>query len=208
MKNNLKNCPFCGSKAELIKTTGFDSKVFAAHVRCSHCCAITRLYNTTKGAIEAWNRRTEENLINKETIKIKYFNDNIDKLRYIDGKSDWIDLHSSEDIELKKGEFYLIPLGVAMELPERYEAIITPRSSTFKNYGIIQANSIGIIDNSYCGDSDQWMMPVYATRNTVIHMNDRICQFRIIKNQPEIKFNETDALKGNIRGGFGSTGID
>lgn len=208
MENKLKNCPFCGGKAELKKIKGFNLLV-AAYIQCLQCNVQGKPYKTEKAAIEQWNERAEiRTLINKETIKIKYFNDNIDKLRYIDGKSDWIDLHASETIILKKGEFYLIPLGVAMELPEGYEAIITPRSSTFKNYGIMQTNSIGIIDNSYCGDSDQWMMPVYATRDTIIHMNDRICQFRIIKNQPEIKFNETDALKGNIRGGFGSTGID
>ena len=74
------------------------------------------------------------------TIKIKYFTDKIDKLSYIDGKSDWIDLRAAENVKLKKDEFYLIPLGVAMELPKGYEAHIVPRSSTFKNWGIIQTN--------------------------------------------------------------------
>ncbi|MCI8893116.1 MAG: dUTP diphosphatase [Lachnospiraceae bacterium] len=141
-----------------------------------------------------------------ETIKIKYFSDEIDKLTYIDGKSDWIDLRASQRVELKAGEFKLIPLGVAMELPRGYEAHVVPRSSTFKNYGILQVNSCGIIDGSYCGNDDQWYMPVYATRDTVIGKNERICQFRIMENQPRIVFDEVESLNGDNRGGFGSTG--
>ena len=141
-----------------------------------------------------------------EKIEIKYFSDEIEKLRYIDGKSDWIDLRASEDVEMKKGDFKMIPLGVAMELPEGYEAHVVPRSSTFKNFGIIQTNSFGVIDNSYCGDNDQWHFPAYATRDTHIHKGDRICQFRIMRNQPKIVFNEVKHLKGDNRGGFGSTG--
>ncbi|MCI9427160.1 MAG: dUTP diphosphatase [Eubacterium sp.] len=141
-----------------------------------------------------------------ETIRIKYFSDEIERLRYIDGKSDWIDLRASERVELKKGEYKLIPLGVAMQLPEGYEAHVVPRSSTFKTYGVIQTNSCGVIDGSYCGDEDIWKMPVYATRDTVIEKNDRICQFRIMKNQPKILFEETKKLNNQNRGGFGSTG--
>lgn len=141
-----------------------------------------------------------------ETIKIKYFTDSIDKLEYIDGKSDWIDLRASEEVELKQGDFKLIPLGVAMELPKGYEAHIVPRSSTYKNFGVIQANHCGVIDGSYCGDNDMWRMPVIAMRDTVIHVNDRICQFRIVKNQPQIKFDIVEKLEGEDRGGFGSTG--
>ena len=141
-----------------------------------------------------------------QKIRIKYFSDQIDRLEYIDGKSDWIDLRASENVELKAGEFRLIPLGVAMELPDGYEAHVVPRSSTFKNYGIIQTNSCGIIDGSYCGDEDMWRMPVYATRDTIIHRNDRICQFRIIENQPRIVFEEVESLNNENRGGFGSTG--
>lgn len=141
-----------------------------------------------------------------ETIRIKYFTDKIEKLRYIDGKSDWIDLRAAEDIALKAGEFRLIPLGVAMQLPEGYEAHVVPRSSTFKNFGILQTNSQGVIDASYCGDNDQWFMPVLAMRDTEIHVNDRVCQFRIMKNQPQIDFEETEHLGGADRGGFGSTG--
>ena len=141
-----------------------------------------------------------------ENIRIKYFTDRIDKLEYIDGKSDWIDLRASETVELKAGEFKLIPLGIAMELPKGYEAHVVPRSSTFKNYGLLQVNSCGIIDGSYCGDEDMWPMPVYATRDTVVNFNDRICQFRIMQNQPQIVFQEVNALGNSNRGGFGSTG--
>lgn len=140
-------------------------------------------------------------------INIKYFTDKIDKLDYIEGKSDWIDLRSAEDIDLKKGEFKLVPLGVAMQLPKGYEALVVPRSSTFKNYGIIQTNSMGVIDETYCGENDQWFFPVYATRDTHISTNDRICQFRIMKHQPMIHFVKNRWEDTEDRGGFGSTGI-
>lgn len=139
-------------------------------------------------------------------IRIKYFTDQIEKLTYIDGKSDWIDLRAAQEIEMKAGEFRLIPLGVAIELPEGYEAHVVPRSSTFKNFGIIQTNSMGIIDETYCGDNDQWFMPAYALRDTIIHVNDRVCQFRIMEHQPQISFEEVKTLGHADRGGFGSTG--
>lgn len=139
-------------------------------------------------------------------IRIKYFTDKIDRLCYIDGKSDWIDLRAAEEISIKAGEFKLIPLGVAMELPAGYEAHVVPRSSTFKNYGVIQTNSMGVIDETYCGDNDQWFFPAYALRDTVIHVNDRICQFRIMEHQPSLSFEETKALGNEDRGGHGSTG--
>ena len=142
----------------------------------------------------------------KMNIKIKYHTDDIEKLRYIDGKSDWIDLRAAEDVELKAGEFALISLGVSMQLPKGYEAHIVPRSSTFKTWGIIQTNHQAVIDESYNGDNDIWKSPVYALRDTVIHKNDRICQFRIMKHQPTIEFEEVDKLEGSDRGGFGSTG--
>lgn len=141
-----------------------------------------------------------------ETIKIKYFSDEIEKLTYIAGKSDWIDLRAAADVTMKKGEFRLIPLGVAMELPAGYEAHVIPRSSTYKNFGLIQTNSMGLIDESYCGDNDQWFFPALAMRDTEIHVNDRICQFRIMQHQPQIRFEETQELEGEDRGGFGSTG--
>lgn len=142
-----------------------------------------------------------------ETIQIKYHSDEIDKLTYIDGKSDWIDLRAAEEVELKAGDFKLINLGVSIRLPKGYEAHIAPRSSTFKNYGLLQVNSVGVVDNSYSSDTDIWRMPVWATRDTVVHVNDRICQFRIMKNQPKIEFIEVEHLGGDARGGFGSTGI-
>lgn len=141
-----------------------------------------------------------------ETIKIKYFTDAIDKLTYIDGKSDWIDLRAAADVTLKAGEFKLIPLGVAMELPVGYEAHVVPRSSTFKNFGIIQTNSMGVIDETYCGDNDQWFMPALAMRDTKIQVNDRICQFRIMKHQPTLAFEQKESLGNQDRGGHGSTG--
>lgn len=141
-----------------------------------------------------------------ETIQIQYLDDTIEKLTYIDGKSDWIDLRSAATVELKAGEFKLIHLGVAMKLPEGYEAHVVPRSSTYKNFGIIQTNHCGIIDSSYCGPNDYWYMPAYALRDTVIHKNDRICQFRIEKNQPKLVFDEVKELSGTNRGGIGSTG--
>lgn len=141
-----------------------------------------------------------------ENILIKYFTNKIDKIEKI-SKGDWIDLRAAEDVTLHKGDFYLIPLGVAMELPDGYEAHMVPRSSTFKKWGIIQTNSFGVIDNSYCGDNDQWHMPVIATRDTEICINDRICQFRLMKNQPDIQFIEVESLQGGNRGGFGSTGV-
>ena len=142
-----------------------------------------------------------------ETIRIKYFTDKIDRLAYIGGKSDWIDLRAARDVEMRAGEFCLIPLGVAMELPKGYEAHIVPRSSTFKNFGIIQTNHMGIIDETYCGGSDQWYFPAYAVRDTKIQVNDRICQFRIVEHQPRISFEEVRELTGRDRGGLGSTGV-
>ena len=139
-------------------------------------------------------------------IRIKYFSDKIEKLRYVDGKSDWIDLRAAEEVSLKKGESALIPLGVAMELPKGYEAHVVPRSSTFKNFGLIQTNSMGVIDETYCGDNVQWFFSAYALRDTVIHVNDRICQFRIMEHQPAVTFEETDVLGNEDRGGHGSTG--
>lgn len=142
----------------------------------------------------------------EERIRIVYHTNRIDKLDYIEGKSDWIDLRAAEDVEFRAGEFKMINLGVSMELPKGYEAHVVPRSSTFKNYGLIQTNSCGVIDQTYCGQDDVWHWPAYAVRDTAVHVNDRICQFRIIENQPHIRFEEVDVLEGENRGGFGSTG--
>jgi dUTP pyrophosphatase len=138
-------------------------------------------------------------------IKIKYFDPSITPISKI-SVGDWIDLRVAETIELKAGEYRAIPLGVGMILPDGYEAIVAPRSSTFKNYGIILANSIGVIDNSYSGDGDEWHFLAYATRDTKIIKNDRICQFRIVKNQPKIRFLIVEKLREISRGGIGSTG--
>lgn len=137
-------------------------------------------------------------------IKIKYFTD-IQPIEKIE-KGDFIDLRSAEDIDLDAGDFAIIKLGVGMKLPEGYEAHIVPRSSTYKKWGIIQTNSVGIVDNSYSGDNDQWMMPVLAMRDTHISKNDRICQFRIVEKQPDIEFTVVEKLDNEDRKGFGSTG--
>lgn len=140
-------------------------------------------------------------------ISICYHCDELIPLTRIE-HGDWIDLRAAENVTLKKGEAAVISLGVSMKLPEGYEAHVVPRSSTFKTWGVIQTNGVGIIDNSYCGTNDIWMMPVYATRDTEIHVNDRICQFRIVRKQPDIDFVKQDALEDNDRGGFGSTEIN
>lgn len=140
-----------------------------------------------------------------EKIRIKYSNQILERVKKI-SMGDWVDLRAAETVEMKAGEFKLIPLGVAMELPIGYEAHVVPRSSTFKHFGIIQTNGMGIIDESYCGDSDFWFFPAYALRDTKIDINDRICQFRIVKHQPEIMFEEVEILGNEDRGGHGSTG--
>ena len=139
-------------------------------------------------------------------IKIKYLSKEIIPLEQKEG-SDWVDLRCAETTELKSGEFKLIPLGVAMSLPEGYEAHIVPRSSTYKNFGVIQTNHFGVVDNSYSGDTDEWKFTAYALRDTTINLNDRICQFRIEKKQPKFEFEEVETLGNISRGGFGSTGI-
>ena len=141
-----------------------------------------------------------------EPIRVKYFSDEAEELRYIDGKSDWVDLRAAETVTLRAGEFRLIPLGIAMALPEGYEAHIVPRSSTFQNYGILQTNSMGVVDSTYRGDGDQWYLPAYATRDVTIERGARICQFRIEQNQPPLRFVRVEHLDGPDRGGFGSTG--
>lgn len=137
-------------------------------------------------------------------IKVKYLAD-IDPIEKIE-KGDWIDLRCARDVKMIAGAYVQIPLGVAMELPEGYEAIVAPRSSTFRKYGILLTNGIGIIDNSYAGPADEWTFPAYATYDTVIPKNERICQFRIQRIQPEVEFLTVDDLENPNRGGLGSTG--
>lgn len=139
-----------------------------------------------------------------KTIKIKYLRD-IQKIEKFN-VGDWIDLRAAEEVTMKAGEYRMIPLGVAMELPHGYEALVAPRSSTFKKYGLLLANSIGVIDEAYKGDSDEWNFLAYATRDTKIHKNERICQFRIIQHQPLIHLQEVEKLGNPDRNGIGSTG--
>lgn len=140
-----------------------------------------------------------------QTIKIKYHDDELEKIKKIK-VGDWIDLRAAESVQMKKGEFKIISLGVSMQLPKGYEAHIAPRSSTYKNFGIICANSIGIIDESYCGNNDVWKFPAIALRKTIILKGDRICQFRIVEKMPELCIMEVETLENPDRGGIGSTG--
>ena len=142
----------------------------------------------------------------EEKIKIKYHVKELEKLRYIDGKSDWIDLRVAEEVKMKAGEFRLISRGISVELPKGYEMWILPRSSAFKNFGVIQTNAMGVVDESFCGDNDIIHMPILAMRDTEMHINDRIGQFRIAKHQAEIHFVEVEHLNHADRGGFGTTG--
>lgn len=140
-----------------------------------------------------------------KTIKIKYFDQEIEKIQKI-SVGDWIDLRAAERVELKAGEYKLLRLGVGMILPDGYEAFVLPRSSTPSKFGIIMANNMGVIDNSFSGDADEWKFPAVAIRDTVIEKGDRIAQFRIVKNQPGINFEIVDHLNDVSRGGIGSTG--
>lgn len=138
-------------------------------------------------------------------IKIKYHADITPLEQTANG--DWIDLRVAEDVELKAGEFKLISLGVSMKLPPGHEAVVIPRSSTFKTWGILQTNHFGLIDNSYCGDDDIWKFPALATRDTKIEKDSRICQFRVQRKMPDVTFTEVDSLGSVSRGGFGSSGV-
>lgn len=152
------------------------------------------------------------NFTNVEHLKVKFFDKELypEGLIPIDDKSDWIDLRAAEEVSLGLGDYYCIPLGVAIQLPKGYEALLIPRSSLFKNYGVIQTNSVGLIDETYCGDNDEWKLPVINLTKevTIIHKGDRICQFRIQKHQPKLKVAYVDTLGNSDRGGLGSTGIN
>ena len=141
----------------------------------------------------------------KKKIYIKY-SDGTEEIQKIK-QGDWIDLRAAQITPMKKGDFALIPLGVAMKLPRGYEAHVVPRSSTYKNFRVIQANSMGVIDNSYCGNDDMWYFPAIAMEDTVINKGDRICQFRIVKSMPKIEIKTTTFLNEKSRGGIGSTGV-
>ena len=139
-------------------------------------------------------------------LKIKYHVKELEKLRYIDGKSDWIDLRVAENVSMKQGEYRLISMGISVEIPKGYEMLIVPRSSAYKNFGILQTNAMGVVDESFCGDNDIIHMPILAMRDTEIHINDRIGQFRLMPHQPEVHFIEVDHLDNEDRGGVGTTG--
>ena len=139
-------------------------------------------------------------------LKIKYHVKELEKLRYIDGKSDWIDLRVAENVSMKQGEYRLISMGISVEIPKGYEMFIVPRSSAYKNFGILQTNAMGVVDESFCGDNDIIHMPILAMRDTEIHINDRIGQFRLMPHQPEVHLIEVDHLDNEDRGGFGTTG--
>lgn len=139
------------------------------------------------------------------TINVKYHADIYPLKMTTNG--DWCDLRAAEDVEFKAGEYKLISLGVSMQLPPGYEALVIPRSSTFKHWGLLQTNSCGLIDNSYCGENDIWMFPALATRDVLVEKNSRICQFRIQKKMEDVNFNTVIALNNTNRKGFGSSGV-
>ena len=147
-------------------------------------------------------------------VKVKYFSDDIPRLT-INPKGDLIDLYAAEDVVINEMDEAMIPLGVAMELPEGFRASLLPRSSTFKKWGIIVTNSVGMIDHSYCGDTDEWKLAVFCLKArdfvnskccTIIHKGDKIAQFEIVPIMPEIELQEVDHLGNEDRGGFGTTG--
>ncbi len=140
-------------------------------------------------------------------VKVKLHTKNEACKPYKAKGGDWYDLAARRDVILSKGHYHLVPLGVSIELPEGYEALVIPRSSTFKRSGALQANSVGLIDEAYCGDNDEWCFPVYATRDTVICEGERVCQFRVIEHQPELAFEYVGELGNADRDGFGSTGV-
>lgn len=140
-------------------------------------------------------------------IRIKYHNKNLDGTIQQKPNSAWIDLRAAETVEMDAGDFKIISLGISVKIPEGYEAHIAPRSSTFKNFGILQTNGVGVIESSYCGEDDVWGFPALAMRKTVIREGDRICQFRIMKEMGPIDIAATNNMNGQSRGGFGSTGV-
>lgn len=161
------------------------------------------LIDADKNFADALVKNTEEILTPK--VRIKYHHEDMPRLKKIK-QGDWIDLYTSGEVTLKAGDFIYIDLGVSMELPAGYEAIQAPRSSTFKNWGLLQANAIGVYDESFHGDTDIWKFPAYATRDVTIPAHTRLCQFRIIKHQPDFIFDEVDTLGNVARGGWGTTG--
>lgn len=190
-------------KVGIIKSIDYKANTAIVKVTDSNEMLVSKMFNLQKVKAEVADDKKEEDMLE---LKIKYFNKESTRISKIE-KGDWIDLRSAETIEMKKGEFKLIPLGVAMKLPDNHEAIIAPRGSTYKNFGIIETNSIGVVDNIYSGDDDQWFFPAYALRDTTINFDDRICQFRIQKRMPKLDIVEVEKMSGASRGGHGSTGV-
>lgn len=140
-------------------------------------------------------------------IRIKYHSKNLAGTIQQKANSAWIDLRAAETVEMEPGEFMIISLGISVKIPEGYEAHIAPRSSTFKNFGVLQTNGVGVVESSYCGEDDVWGFPALAMRKTVIHEGDRICQFRIMNEMGSVDITTTDSMTSQSRGGFGSTGV-
>ena len=152
-----------------------------------------------------------ERKIREMKIRIKYF-EGATKLKKI-SKGNWIDVYASKDIFVPLNERAMVPLGFALELPQGWEGHLAPRSSTFKTWCIIQTNSVGVVDDTYIGDNDQWHMPVYCLQakhdnGTWIRTGDKIGQFRIMEVMPEIQFDEVESFGNCDRGGFGTTGTN
>lgn len=222
-KRTSKIC--CGSKgpamslalaAKIEKLLGISTTFYEHPTRstASYIRIAPRYYKTVEEAVKGYVGSNIDVVETKfpeqeqnESVYVKYHTD-FEELKSVGGnRSDWVDLRSAEDVEMKQGEYRIISLGVSMRLPYGFEAHVVPRSSTYKNFGIILANSFGIIDNSYHGDDDVWGFPAIAMRDTVIHKGDRIAQFRIMQRQPRLVFVKVDSLGGENRGGFGSTGV-
>lgn len=198
-------CPICNS--DMYDVTTIQEQTEKVY-KCFHCGYMSRSIRSDSPKVTLprilWSRENMKEVIPIKKIKIKYLR-NILPIEIKDG-SDWIDLRCAVRTELKAGQYAQIPLGIAMELPDGYEAWVAPRSSTFKKYGVLLSNSLGVIDNSYCGDNDEIHFLAYATQDAVIEVNERICQFRIMKNQPKIDLVTVDRLGNPDRNGIGSTG--
>lgn len=206
-----ETCLICGLNTFTFDEALGNKKQMA--LRCAYCGHFYRWANKKEKDYYRVHSIQEKDETNKfifihptALIKIKYHAP-IQKIE-TSKNGDWVDLRAAKTVTLKKGESCVIPLGISVQLPPNYEAHIVPRSSTFKKWHIMQTNGVGIIDNSYSGDNDIWGMPVLATEDTVINFDDRICQFRITKRQPDIFFKEVEHLGNTDRGGFGSTGTN
>jgi len=194
------NCLFCFCPLYTDVSCGGNYSLLPNGIKDCTSCLVPHFHY--QYIIDKLSKNMEESILK---LQIKYHSQTLNKIEKIE-QGDWIDLRAAETVTLTTGEFKLISLGISVKLPEGYEAHVVPRSSTFKNWGIIQTNSMGIIDESYSGNNDIWRMPVYATRDVTIEENDRICQFSIVRKMAKIDIEEVEQLDGKDRGGFGSTG--